>query len=404
MELMPEVKSLLIETAKELTGSSRRLFMARAVKALGKGGQRRAERELGWDRKTIRKGMQELESKIVWIDAFSARGRKPVEERLLSLLEDIKDIVDSQSQTDPSFKTRRLYTRMSAAEVRRQLVEQKGYTDEELPSRQTINTKLREMNYHPKRVAKSKPKKKIPETDAIFEQLAKVNSEADKAPDTLRISIDAKAQVKIGPFSRGGKNRVTVEASDHDFEPKATVIPFGVFLPELDELFVYFTPSRVTSDFIVDVLEIWWESVRERFPHIKTLLINADNGPENHSRRTQFVKRLVEFARKYQLNIQLAYYPPYHSKYNPVERCWGVLENHWNGDVLDEIETALNFAKTMTWKGKHPVVELLTQIYETGVKLTTKEMQALEAQIERLPGLEKWFVSIPCTTKAAWGV
>jgi hypothetical protein len=249
---------------------------------------------------------------------------------------------------------------MSAAEVRRQLIEQKGYADEELPSRQTINTKLRELDYYPKRVAKSKPKKKIPETDAIFEQLAKVNSSADEAADTLRISIDAKARVKIGPFSRGGKNRVTVKASDHDFKPKATLIPFGIFLPELDELFMYFTTSRVTSDFIVDVLEIWWESVRERFSQIKTLLINADNGPENHSRRTQFIKRLIEFAHKYQLNIQLAYYPPYHSKYNPVERCWGVLENHWNGDVLDEIDTALNFAKTMTWKGKHPVVELLT--------------------------------------------
>ena len=320
------------------------------------------------------------------------------------MLEDIKDIVDSQSQTDPSFKTRRLYTRMSAAEVRRQLIEQKGYTDEELPSRQTINTKLRELDYYPRRVVKSKPKKKIPETDAIFEQLAEVNSDADEAPDTLRISIDAKAQVKIGPFSRGGKNRVTVEASDHDFKPKATVIPYGIFLPALDELFMYFTTSRLTSDFIVDVLEIWWESVREWFPQIKTLVINADNGPENHSRRTQFIKRLVEFARKYQLNVQLAYYPPYHSKYNSVERCWAVLENHWNGDVLDEIDTALNFAKTMTWKGKHPVVELLTQTYETGVKLTAKEMQALEAQIERLPGLEKWFVNIPCTAEAAWGV
>ena len=337
------------------------------------------------------------------MDAFSARGRKRAEEHLPNLLEDIKDIVDSQSQTDPSFKTRRLYTRMSAAEVRRQLIEQKGYAHEELPSRQTINTKLRELDYYPKRVAKSKPKKKIPETDAIFEQLAKVNSSADEAADTLRISIDAKARVKIGPFSRGGKNRVTVKASDHDFKPKATLIPFGIFLPELDELFMYFTTSRVTSDFIVDVLEIWWESVRERFSQIKTLLINADNGPENHSRRTQFIKRFIEFAHKYQLNIQLAYYPPYHSKYNPVERCWGVLENHWNGDVLDEIDTALNFAKTMTWKGKHPVVELLTQTYETGVKLTAKEMQALEAQIERLPGLEKWFVSIPGTVEAAWG-
>jgi len=293
---------------------------------------------------------------------------------------------------------------MSAAEVRRQLIKQKEYTDKELPSRQTINTKLRELDYYPKSVVKSKPKKKIPETDAIFERLTTVNSDADEAPDTLRLSIDAKAQVKIGPFSRGGKNRVTVKASDHDFQPKSTVVPFGILLPALNELSIYFTTSRVTSDFIVDVLEIWWKSVRERFSHIKMLVINADNGPENHSRRTQFMNRILQFARKYRLNIQLAYYPPYHSKYNPVERCWGVLENHWNGDVLDEIDTALNFAQTMTWKGIHPVVKLLTQTYQTGVKLTVKMMRELETHIERSDDLEKWFVYIPWTAAASWGI
>lgn len=293
---------------------------------------------------------------------------------------------------------------MSAAEVRRQLIKQKEYTDKELPSRQTINTKLRELDYYPKSVIKSQPKKKIPETDAIFEQLAKVNSDADEEPDTLRLSIDAKAQVKIGPFSRGGKNRVAVKASDHDFQPKSTVVPFGILLPALNELSIYFTTSRVTSDFIVDVLEIWWESVRERFSHIKMLVINADNGPENHSRRTQFMNRMLQFACKYQLDIQLAYYPPYHSKYNPVERCWGVLENHWNGDVLDEIDTALNFARTMTWKGVHPAVKLLTQTYQTGVKLTAKMMRELETHIERSDDLEKWFVYIPWTTAASWGI
>jgi len=92
---------------------------------------------------------------------------------------------------------------------------------------------------------------------------------------------------------------------------------------------------------------------------------------------------------EYQLNVQLAYYPPYHSKHNPVERCWGVRENHWNGDVLDEIDATLNFAKTMTWKGKHPVVELLTQTCETGVKLTAKEMPALKAQMCAL-GHQRW--------------
>jgi hypothetical protein len=208
------------------------------------------------------------------------------------------------------------------------------------------------------------------------------------------LSLDAKASVKIGPFSRGGQTRVPTKACDHDFNPEATLTPYGILLPELDELFFYFTTSKVTSDFIADTLESWWKSNRDRFSQVRTLLLNQDNGPENHSRRTQFMKRMVEFAAKYQLNLRLAYYPPYHSKYNPIERTWGVLENHWNGSILDQISTVLHFAQTMTWKGQHPVVKLVTQTYQTGVKLTKQAMAEVENQIQRLPELSKWFVDI----------
>lgn len=208
--------------------------------------------------------------------------------------------------------------------------------------------------------------------------------------------------MKIGSFDRGGKNRIPTETDDHDFHPKTSVTPYGILIPELDELFLYFTESKVTSDFIVDALVDFWKSESWRFPQIKTLLINQDNGPENNSRRTQFMKRIVEFAQEYQLNIRLAYYPPYYSKYNPIERTWAALENHWNGSILDEVETALNFAKTMTWNGQHPVVKLVNKTYSTGVRLTKKAMQEIENQIQRLtnfdqdnlPNLGKWFIDI----------
>jgi transposase len=239
------------------------------------------------------------------------------------------------------------------------------------------------------------PPKRVPQTDAIFEQLKVVNPEADRAKDTLRISIDAKATVNIGPFSRRGRSRTKTEAADHDFKPEATLTPFGIFLPEHDDLWIYMGRSKVTSDFIVDRLEQWWQEVRLRFLRVKTLVINLDNGPENHSRRSQFLKRIVEFARKYRLVVQLAYYPPYPSKYNPIERCWGILEMHWNGSLLDSTEAVLGFARSMTWKGKHPVVSAVETAYATGVKLTPEEMVALEAEVIRLPSLEKWFVKIP---------
>ena len=239
------------------------------------------------------------------------------------------------------------------------------------------------------------PPKKVKQTDAIFEQLKQVNPQADRAEDTLRISIDAKATVVIGPFSRRGRSRTRTKAVDHDFKPEATLTPFGIFLPQYDDLWLYMARSKVTSDFIVDRLEQWWQEVRLRFLNVKTLVINLDNGPENHSRRPQFLKRVVGFARKYGLVVQLAYYPPYHSKYNPIERCWGILEMHWNGSLLDSIEAVVGFARSMTWKGKHPVVSVVQAAYHKGVRLKSKEMKALESEVVRLDGLGKWFVRIP---------
>ena len=159
MELTEEVKALVLNTAKELKGSARRMFMARTVQALGEGGQRLAERELGWNRVTIRKGKHEVESGMGCVDGFRLRGRKHSEDHLPNLLKDITAIVDGQSQADPQFRRTRLYTRLTATEVRRQLIAQKGYTDEELPTSETIGTKLNQLGYYPKKVAKSQPQK-----------------------------------------------------------------------------------------------------------------------------------------------------------------------------------------------------------------------------------------------------
>ena len=226
-----------------------------------------------------------------------------------------------------------------------------------------------------------------------------MNIDADARDDTLRISLDAKAIVKIGELSREGYNRVPVAAADHDFNPDATVTPFGFLLPKYGDLFLSLGTSKITSDFIVDSLDdLWKTTLRPRFPLVTTLVLNMDNGPENHSRRTQFIKRIIDFVAENQVTVQLAYYPPYHSKYNPIEHCWGSLEQHWNGTLLDELDTVLKFAQSMKWRSKHPVVKIVTTTYKTGVRLSQAAMADLETQIKRLPALEKWFVEISPTT------
>jgi hypothetical protein len=154
-----EMIPILIDAAKVLKGSQRRLFMAKTVSAMGRGGQIWAEAHLHWNRETIRKGMHELRTGLTCVDAFHCRRRKPAEEHLPRLLDDIRAIADGQSQADPKFQTNRLFTRISAAEVRRQLIATKGYTDAELPTQQTINTKMNLLGFRLTKVAKCRPQK-----------------------------------------------------------------------------------------------------------------------------------------------------------------------------------------------------------------------------------------------------
>lgn len=159
MEVSDEFKEALNETQATLSGYERRHFMAKIVETVFGGKPSHAERELGWNRTTLRKALAELQGEFCYIDRYHERGRKKSEEHLPELLSDIRVIVDSQSQTDPTFRTSRLYTRLSAAEVRQQLIEQKGYDDEELPCAATIGNKLNELGYRLRAIQKSRPQK-----------------------------------------------------------------------------------------------------------------------------------------------------------------------------------------------------------------------------------------------------
>jgi hypothetical protein len=227
-----------------------------------------------------------------------------------------------------------------------------------------------------------------------------VHTQATDQPQTLRISLDTKAKVKIGEFSRGGVARgpQAVSAADHDMHPDAVLAPAGILEVEQHQLNIIFGTSRDTSDFVADCLDLWWRDRQAAYPGVQRLLIDLDNGPEIASSRTQFMKRLVDFSDHTRLTLELAYYPPYHSKYNRVERCWGILENHWNGALLNSLATTLAWAKSMTWRGVAPIVHLLDGVYETGVRLTKAAFRPIASRLERSTALPKWSVVIqPCS-------
>jgi Rhodopirellula transposase DDE domain len=207
--------------------------------------------------------------------------------------------------------------------------------------------------------------------------------------------MDCKATVKIGAFSRGGKTRGEYKASDHDLGYMKKYIPCGIVDEDTAQLYVTFGSSAKTSDFIVDTLTAWWPGLTAQEQRaIERVQLKMDNGPESSGVRTQFLHRMVQLVDTIGKPLQLLYYPPYHSKYNPIERCWGILELHWNGTQLLNVETMLEWARRMTWKGIKPVVELSRKVYAKGVTLSKTAMQAVEVRLERNPLLPKWDVLI----------
>jgi hypothetical protein len=176
---------------------------------------------------------------------------------------------------------------------------------------------------------------------------------------------------------------------------KEKYIPCGIVDEDTGELSIMFGSSYKTSDFIVDALEARWAALdAPEQATTERVQIKMDNGPESSGIRTQFLHRMVQFADHIGKPVQLLYYPPYHSKYNPIERCWGILELHWNGTKLIHVETMLEWAKSMTWKGIHPVVELSRKVYQKGISLGKRAMSAVEKRLERHPELPKWDILI----------
>ena len=195
---------LLQSGARRLRGHQRRLFQAEICLKLCEGSPRQAERRFGWGRHNVARGIHEFQSGIRCVENFATKGRRRAEERNPQLAQDIREIVGPKSYADPELKSSRRYSNLSAGEVREALMA-KGYREKDLPSTRSMRDILNRMNFRLKRIQKGKPLRKTQETDAIFANLQAVREEARADPQTLEISMDTKAKVKIGEYVQGGK-------------------------------------------------------------------------------------------------------------------------------------------------------------------------------------------------------
>ena len=346
----------------------------------------------GLSRITIRKAIKIFENKVFYKKEIETRGRKKLIEKYSSLKEDITKVIENYLSTDPRFKTEKQYVNMTVKEIKKQLIETGKYQENSF-SNSSLNNILNSMDYGLKKVQKTKPLKKIEETDAIFDNVNKKKEEGFKDNKMVMISIDTKDKVLLGPFSRNGKNRIQIEAVDHELTNDC-LISFGILDLKNNTPYFFNYTSKPTSLDLVDCIEEFFE---EQYLNkdISKLMIFLDNGPDNSGVRTIFLSGLINIAKKYNIQIELVYYPPYHSKYNPVERLWARLEKIWNGFLLETKEVCLSFMKNLTWRNTKSVTKLKEVKYEKGLTINKKEMKMLEDKyITRTDGIKKWSVLI----------
>jgi transposase len=386
-----QIEDIRLASSK-LHGTDRRAFQAEMALKHCQGNARLTESVFGWGRNTVETGLGENRTGIICVGAQSGfGGNKRWEERYPDAAAALQELAQEHSQQDPTFKSSIAYTRLTASEALRQLALE-GFPQDQIPSPSAMAEILNRMGYRLRKVVKAKPKK-IPQTDDIFENIKAKDRKAEIG--VKRLSIDCKATVNVGDYSRNGKTRGNIKANDHDMGCEGKYIPCGIVDEDTGALHIFFGSSYKTSDFIVDSLEDWWnELTPQNRENIQLIQLKIDNGPESSGVRTQFLKRMVDFSDQIGTPIQLLYYPPYHSKYNPIERCWGILEQHWNGSLLTDVETMLAWALSMTWKGLHPIVKLSKTMYDKGISLTKKAMQEIEMRLERNLLLPKWDILI----------
>lgn len=327
--------------------------------------------------------------------SIELRGRKKVEDKFPKIKNQIKDILKNYEYTDSHFKTETLFVDLSLQNLRNELIQRYSYTEETCPCKSTLLKLLNDLGYKIQKVKKTKVLNKVPETDKIFENVNETKQFIPKSSDdVVVISIDDKNRKKIGNISDNGYSWFNRQALDHDTNFNYTIVPFGILDLKTNETFVYCNKGSSTANFKVDCIDNYLMKKKETF-NIKRLIIFLDNGPENSSRRTLWIKCLIDLSKKYNISIELVYYPPYHSKYNPIERYWARLQLSWNGLIINTIDKLIETINKVNWKGVYTQATLINKEYKKGIGIDKTDIKILERKhVYREEGIEKWSLVI----------
>ena len=264
---------------------------------------------------------------------------------------------------DSHFKTETLFISLDPQKIITELVINYNYPTK-FACYNTIAKTLKEMGYKYHKIPKSEIIDRIPETDKIFENvndcLESINITNDA---TAAISVDDKTSKKIGNFSDNGYSWTNIKALDHDTIFEYSVKSFGILELKTNETCVTCTTYNSTAEFKVDCIEKYVIKKNKK-QKLKKLIIFLDNGPENSSRRRLWLKKLVYLSKKYNLVIQLVYYPPYCSKYNKIERVWARVQMTWRRITMNSLDILMECLNKITWNNVKMKGYLSTKEYE----------------------------------------
>jgi len=388
----PEVERKMKRLFDSLRENDQRRYAAVEATKLGHGGIQYIAHVLKCDPKTIRRGLAELEEADD-LDTNRVRkkggGRKKLIEISASLEENFFKVLQDHTAGDP-MRADVKWTNLSRREIALRVAALGTPA-----SRHVVSQLLRKHKYRRRKALKKKTMgPRNPNRNAQFENIARLKKEYLKAGLPV-ISMDTKKKELLGNFYREGKadTQETIETNDHDFGSAGSgvVIPHALYDVGKNKGFVHLNTSHDTSELACDSIAAWWDQEgRADYPLAKKLLLLCDGGGSNSATMYLFKEDLQKLANQLGIEIRVAHYPPYCSKYNPIEhRLFPHLTRACRGVIFYTLETVRYYmAKAKTTTGLKVKVSLLDKVYETGRKYAAGFKEAMKIVFDEF--LPKW--------------
>jgi hypothetical protein len=395
-----EIESVMQHFHNRLNEKDRRRYAGIEALKLGLGGRNYIARILNCSRRTITKGAKEVsglsgketEARI----REKGGGRKSYRQDWENIDEKFLEVLHEHTAGDPMDATVR-WTDLTPEGIMLALREDHDIRVSQFVVRQL----LKKHNYRRRKAQKkSTMKQDIPDRDAQFKNIARLTAEYQAAGNPV-LSMDTKKKEYLGNFYREGHlyTREPLLVNDHDFTSSATgvIIPHSLYDEELNVGYIQIGTSHDTGELACDSLRYWWYTYGQpRFPKATSILIKCDGGGSNDARHYLFKRDLQALADEIGVEIRIAHYPPYCSKYNPIEhRLFPHITRACQGVVFASIELVKELMeKTHTQTGLKAFVHIIDKVYQTGRKVAQEFKQTMRIVFDAL--LPRWnYCAVP---------